>query len=287
MRAKSIRNVTLTSTLWALIAWAQVGAAQTPEPATLLDEMQRALIPTTAQLSRVQISMHSDQPAGATTLWTALVVRYRNATGSRSVISMVSPANIKGSAMLTAPTPDTQTLSLWLYSPEEQRARTFSPLEADRHFLTTDFNFEDIAMTTRTTEPPSLLGSEMHEQQLVWKVQTQPVIDRYYSRMVTWIADETRLPLKREYYDRGGKLWKVVKYREQIIDTIPTIVEIELRDVQSRDLSLWRVEALAYARDEFDARLLSPTSLGTLQAQGFWQQLRPITDDRPGLSQGK
>ena len=167
MRSKSIRNVTITCALCAWLTWAHVGAAQTPEPVMLLDEMQRALIPTTAQLSRVQISMHSDQPGGAATLWTALVVRYRNATGPRSVISMVSPANIKGSAMLTAPTPDTQALSLWLYSPEEQRARTFSPLEADRHFLTTDFNFEDIAMTTRTTKPPSLLGSETDRKSVV------------------------------------------------------------------------------------------------------------------------
>lgn len=274
MGVRSVTSIRRVGALYALLAWAQVSAAQGPDPVSLLDDMQRALIPAAAQFTRVQISMHSDQPGGGSSLWDALVVRQRSASGPRSAISMVSPANIKGSAMLTAPKPDSQALGLWLYSPDEQRARTFSPLEADRRFLSTDFSFEDIAMTTRSTKPPVLLGSELHEQRLFWKVEAQPDLDRYYSRMVTWIADDTRLPLKREYYDRGGKLWKVVKYREQRIDDIPTIVAIELRDVQSRDLSLWQVKAVAYAHDKFDARVLSPAGLGALQTQAFWQQLR-------------
>lgn len=258
-------------------AWLQAGVAQTPDPSALLDDMQLALIPAAAQFSRVQISMHSDQPGGGSSLWEALVVRHRSASGPRSAISMLSPANIKGSAMLTAPKPNTPSLGLWLYSPDERRSRTFSPLEADRRMLSTDFSFEDLAMTTRTTKPPVLLGSETHASRQFWKVEAQPDVDRYYSRMVTWIADDTKLPLKREYYDRGGKLWKVVKYRDEVIDDIPTIVAIELRDVQSRDLSLWQVKAIAYAADEFDVRILSPAALGELPMQAFWQQLQAIT----------
>ena len=282
MSTEFVIHVARAGALCALLAWVQLSAAQTPDALALLEDMQRALVPTTAQLSRVQISMHSDQPGGGSSLWDALVVSQRDARGPRSAISMVSPANIKGSAILTAPKADTQTLGLWLYAPDEQRARSLSPLEADRRLLSTDFSFDDIAMTTRNTKPPVLLGNEMHEQRLFWKVQAEPDVDRYYSRMVTWIADDTRLPLKREYYDRGGKLWKVVKYQERLIDNIATIVGIELRDVQSRDLSLWRVKALAYAHDNFDARLLSPAGLGKLQAQSFWQELRAIPDITPG-----
>ena len=276
MVTKSSTSMARVSALHALLVWAQVSAAQSPEAATLLDEMQRALIPTTAQFSRVHISVRSDRPGGGTSMWDALVVRQRNATGPRTAISMVSPARVKGSVILTAPHPDKQALALWLYSPEERRARTFSPLQAERRLFTTDFNFEDIAMTTRVTKPPLLLGSELHEQRLFWKVAATPDPDHYYSRILTWIADDTRLPLKREYYDRGGKLWKIVEYKDQRIDNIPTVVGIKLRDVQSRDVSVWQVEAVAYARDAFDSRWLNPAALGELPTQDFWQQLRAI-----------
>ncbi len=255
---------------------AGVSVAQDPDPQSLLQDMQRALVPVTAQLSRVHIAAHSDQPGGGSKTWDALVLRLRDDDGPHTAFSLEAPAEPKGAGILTAPHPHKPNLGLWLYAPEERRAVENSPLEADRQFLSTRFNFEDLGFTARDTQPPVLLGSDHRGQQTLWKVETRPIIDRYYSRMVTWIADDTRLPVKREYYDRAEKLWKVVDYRAQLVDGVPTLMAIELKDVQSRDVATWRVEAIAYVHEPLDQKILSPARLGDLPKHEFWSKLERV-----------
>lgn len=262
-----------TATLLVLLGTGCANAEQSPDPATLLADMQRALIPGVAQFSRVHISAHSDQPGGGSKDWDALVIRQRDEQGPRNALSLTSPTNLKGAAILTAPHPTKPTLGLWLVTSEEQRVVEFSPLEADRQLLSTRFNFEDVGFTPRETTPPVVLGSERLDGRMTWKVEARPTVDRYYSRMLTWIAADTRLPVRREYYDRAGQLWKIVSYRARQIDGIPTIVGIDLKDVQSRDTASWRVDALAYHRPTLNGKVLSPAGLGDLQRLVFWKEL--------------
>ena len=272
------RPALATGVLLAALGCTNAALADTPDPAALLADMHNALVPTTAQFSRVHISARSDQPGGGSKEWDALVIRERDDDGPRTALSLVTPVALKGTGILTAPHPSKATLGLWLYTPEERRAVEFSPLEADRQFLVTRFNFEDLALTTRATKPPVLLGSERAERGVIWKVETQPAVDRYYSRILTWIADGTRLPDKREYYDRAGQLWKVVTYRDKLVDGIPTVTAIELRDVQSRDVALWRLNAVAYHHEKLDQKVLSAAGLGDVQNLAFWREVNASVD---------
>lgn len=253
-------------------------AASDADPAALLAEMQRALVPSVAQFSRVHIAARSDQPNGGSKDWDAVVIRRRDDEGPRTLFSLAKPANLKGVGMLTAPHPTKHTLSLWLYTSEDRRAIENTPLEADRQFLATRFNFEDVALTPRATQPPVLLGSERDDTHgAMWKVETRPIVDRYYSRMLTWIAADTFLPVKREYYDRGGKLWKVVSYEAKRVDGIPTVMSIELKDVQSRDTASWRVQGLAYHHEPLADKVLKPGGMAEAQAHPFWRELDEMT----------
>ncbi|MBK8958487.1 MAG: outer membrane lipoprotein-sorting protein [Proteobacteria bacterium] len=249
-------------------------AAPDADPVALLAEMQRALVPSVAQFSRVHVTARSDQPGGGSKDWDALVIRQRDEQGPRTAFSLTKPANLKGVGMLTAPHPRKPGLGLWLVTSEERRAVEYSPLEADRQFLSTRFNFDDVALTNRETQPPILLGSEQDSTHgEMWKIETRPLLDRYYSRMLTWLDADTYLPVKREYYDRAGKLWKVVSWETKKIDGIPTVTSIELHDLQSRDTASWRVQAVAYHHDALAKRVLSPIGMGEVQAHPFWSQL--------------
>jgi hypothetical protein len=73
--------------------------------------------------------------------------------------------SLQGSGILTASEPGKHALGLWLYSPDEQRAVELTPLEADRQFFATRFNFDDVALTMRTTLAPHLRSSERIGQQ--------------------------------------------------------------------------------------------------------------------------
>ena len=259
------------SLLWALLLITSAATAKDRDPAKLMAAMQDAMVPTQSQLTRVAVSLYKDGAQEATRTWQALVARQRFDDGPRTAIAMMAPETARGSAMLTAPRPDDGDVGLWLFSPSERRARQLAPLEADRHFLVTDFNYGVLGLTERRFVEPRLLGEEIIDGRKTWKVEVAPADDWYYSRIVTWIAQDTMLPLKREYYDRAFRLWKVVDVRDAIVDDVPTVLGMQIRDVQTNSRSDWEVRAVSYDGRGVDKADLSATALGELPQQPFWQ----------------
>src|SRR5690606_4948654 len=97
-----------------------------------------------------------------------------------------------------------------------------------------------------------------------------PEQDWYYSHIVTWISQETMLPVKREFFDRADRLWKVVSVHSALVDGAPTVLDIILEDVQTRSTSRWQVRAVSYDAEGLDKEDLSPDNLGQLDKQPFW-----------------
>lgn len=247
-----------------------------PDAAALIADMYRAQVPRTAQYSRVHVTTSNPQPGGGRKSWNLLVLRKAYSDGPRSAITFEAPDKMRGVCILSAPQPSADGLGLWLYSPEERRARQISPLDPDDYFLSTKLNYEDLALAERETQPPSLLGREDQDGRTLWKVEARPLKDRYYSRIVTWVDDQSRLPVKREYFDRGGKLWKVASYRHTTVDGQPTVVVLEVNDVQSRAVSVWKMEAIVYGAGTLDPRRLEPGALGRLADDAAWSRLAPL-----------
>lgn len=248
------------------------GAAQAaPSPAQLLADMQEALVPEQGQLSRVYINVTRQLEPQDSHSWNALVARQRFEDGPRTAITVLDPSPVQGSATLTAPREEDEELGLWLYTPKERRARQIAPLEVDRNFLMTDFSFADLALTARDFRDPELLGEQTIDGRQTWRVRAAPAENWYYSEIVTWIAADTHLPVRREYFDRAGRLWKVMTVRSALIDDVPTVLEITLEDVQTHSISTWQVRALSYADERLEERHLSPDGLGELADQPFWR----------------
>lgn len=250
--------------------------ADEPDAATLIADMYRAQVPRAAQYSRVHVTTSNPQPGGGRESWDLLVLRKLYGDGPRSAITFEAPDKMRGVCILSAPQPTEDGLGLWLYSPEEKRAKLISPLVPDDYFLSTKLNYEDLALAHRETQPPQLLGREDQDGRTLWKVEARPLKDRFYSRILTWVDDASRLPVKREYFDRAGKLWKVASYRHATIDGQPTVVTLEMNDVQSRAVSVWKMEALAYSTATLDPRRLDPAALGRLPDDATWSRLTPL-----------
>ncbi len=265
------RTIRPIGMLCALLMMTGTAPAADRDPAKLMAAMQDAMVPTQSQLTRVAVSLYKDGAQDATRTWQALVARQRFEDGPRTAIAMMAPEAARGSAMLTAPRPEDGDIGLWLFSPSERRARQLAPLEADRHFLVTDFNYGDLGLAERRFVEPRLLGEETVDGRKTWKVEVAPADDWYYSRIITWIAQDTMLPLKREYYDRAFRLWKVVEVREAVVDDVPTVLGMRIRDVQTNSRSDWEVRAVSYDGRGVDKADLSATALGELPQQPFWQ----------------
>ena len=252
-------------------------AATAPDAARLLAEMQGALAPAKPQIARVHVTTKENDSMDERDAWDALVVRRRFDDGPRTAIAMTRPDDAHGTVILTAPLDDNAGRGLWVYEPAERRTRELTPLEPDQHFLLTDFNYADLALATFPLQGSKVLGEVHLDGRAAWKVEAVPASTRQapYSRIVSWVAEDTKLPLRREYYDRAGRLWKVLSYRGAIVDSVPTILDVRLRDAQSGATSTWEVRALSYEDPGHVARTaFEPERLGSLSEQDFWQDVR-------------
>lgn len=276
------RLVLRTLAICLLLGASALAQAATTDADALLRSMQHALVPATEQLELVRVSVKKAGPPDAAKTWDALVVRKRFSDGPHTAIAVIGPKHTAGLTMMTAPRSDGSGIGLWIYSPSERRTLEFKPLKIDQHFLGTDFDMGDLAMNVRPLRKAHILESEIIEGQLCWKVQASPDKDMYYSRIVTWIAQDSKLPLRREYFDRADRLWKVVTYHVVSADAVDTISRITLNDVQSGSRSEWHVQKLinagmAVSKDDF-----RQSKLGTLSARTFWpankRQVSSATD---------
>ena len=93
----------------------------------------------------------------------------------------------------------------------------------------------------------SLLGTETVNGKEASKLQERPDDQRAVTRIVTWVAKDTKQPLKREYYDAADKLWLVETFEDVAsIHDVPTAQRVRMEDVQNRSGSEYRVHELAY-----------------------------------------
>ncbi|NOT55512.1 MAG: outer membrane lipoprotein-sorting protein [Deltaproteobacteria bacterium] len=81
------------------------------------------------------------------------------------------------------------------------------------------------------------------------------------------------LPLKREYYDPAGALWKVETFEKiTVIDGIPTLLLVRMADVRAGFTSELRVSEVRYNTDLPDS-LFDPTQLAGAADADVWRNL--------------
>ena len=105
----------------------------------------------------------------------------------------------------------------------------------------------------------------------IYKIEeTVPKERAYYSRVLTWVSKDSKLPLQRDYYDVAGKLWKTETFEEEKIDGVPTAIRIQMKDVQGKSTTELRVTDVRYNVDVPDA-LFDPLKLSTAANSPVWQ----------------
>jgi hypothetical protein len=133
---------------------------------------------------------------------------------------------------------------MWLYMPGYRAVRRI-PASSNQRLAGTDLLYEDVRelageRTDRFTY--EIVGSESIDGRATEVVSATPkpgTITAYGSRK-SWIDKEWLFPLKTEFYDQSGKLWKVMRNSE-IHEVAPGVRRAdlaEMRDVQQNQCTL-------------------------------------------------
>jgi hypothetical protein len=142
--------------------------------------------------------------------------------GGRTVVVFQRPATVAGTRFLTMENPGSPD-DRWIFLPGIGTVRRMAASEGSGSFVGTDFSYDDIASTSRNANldthtmlrEESLNVAEAGTDGAVtacYVIQSVPKDSSYqYSKMILWIAKDTKITLKLELYDRRNMLVKVAE----------------------------------------------------------------------------
>jgi hypothetical protein len=140
--------------------------------------------------------------------------------GKRTVVVFQRPETVAGTRFLTMENPGSPD-DRWIFLPGVGTVRRMAASEGSGSFVGTDFSYDDIASTSRNADLDN--HTMLREESLIvagtdgaltacYVIQSVPKDSSYqYSKMLLWIAKDTKITLKLELYDRRNMLVKVAE----------------------------------------------------------------------------
>ena len=219
------------------------GFAEAPDVDTILKKMKEVFEPAATTTRMVTFTLRDKD--GLPTQWIAQEARKELPNGKRSLLVMIEPTQVAGTARLISEQ-EGRTTAMFLYIPATNRIRKLYPIHAHDTFLNTDFTFSDLGFVDIRGEN-RVLGKEQFKGTLTYRVETKPKDSWYYSRIETWIDSETYLPVQRDFYDRAERLWKTMYFENVLtIDGIPTPTVVRMVDHENGTSTEYKTSDVCY-----------------------------------------
>jgi hypothetical protein len=155
------------------------------------------------------------------------------------LVRFLAPRDVEGTALLTWEAKDGND-DQWLYLPATKKAKRIASSGKKNRFMGTDFAFEDLRPESLAVHTYTLAGSEAVDGHDCFVIEAAPATERQaddsgYSKRRLWIRKDNYFTVKREFYDRKGKLEKVATDRDlvNVRGGLWRANEIEMQDVQA------------------------------------------------------
>jgi hypothetical protein len=229
--------------------------------------MKEALEPARPSVRVMILKVNSSE--GFATQWTLGQARAHVNDADWMLTVVLKPADARGIALLAQQRPGALAIQ-YSYMPVVRRVREITPLAGYEPFFGTDFTYEDLSFV-RFGGQEKLDGIETHNGARAYKLEEVLANNPYYTKVITWVAVDTGLPIERDLDDVDGKLFKSERFENiKSIDNVPTILKIVMRDVQSGGSSEIDVTSVKYDK-QAPAGLFDPKHLPDATKDSFWK----------------
>lgn len=193
--------------------------------------MNAALAPERTLLSRAYLAIWLE--GEQTQVYEALVARKGFGDQARTTVVILEPEFVAGVGSLWGTRRADGTPIEAVYRPVDRRVTEIAPVMPDDPLLGSNFTRADLGFVARGELELRLVGERKLNLNDTLVVEAKPRDSWYYSRILTWIDTRTWLPVKREYYDRAGRLWKRAEYQGTLFEDTPVVIRITMEDLQS------------------------------------------------------
>lgn len=173
------------------------------------------------------------------------LIKYYLKGDDKSLMRFLSPADVKGVAFLALS--DEQ---MYIYMPAFKKIRRIASHMKHDNFMGTDFSYEDMGETDYEDKYSAKILSE-EEKEYILEAIPKEGSDVGYSKLMLWIDKERWLMDKVEFYDKKGKLLKILTNtgKEKIQDYW-THTNMEMHNVVDQHKTIFKL-----IKVEFDTGL--------------------------------
>jgi hypothetical protein len=241
-----------------------------PEPATVVEHMKEGLEGPNGAVRLITLKVISN---GNTLAQWNIGQANGTTNGAHWILTVVlSPPAAKGMALLDKEQPGGSSAVRYAYLPAAKRAFQLGPLEGYDPFFATDFAYQDLGFIRLGGRGEALLGTEIHDGMKVYKLEDHPINHPYYSKVISYVAENTLLPVERDFYDHSGKLYKSERCTVQIVDGTPAVTKIVMKNVQMGSSS--EIDVVKVIRGKnLPGNLFDPKHLPEVADDPFWKTL--------------
>ena len=124
----------------------------------------------------------------------------------------------------------------WLYIPAIDLVKRIATRDKRSSFAGSDFTYEDVSGRHPDDDNHTLIGEERLDGKEVYVIKSVPKEPRLveFSYYITWIDKETFIPLRAEYYNKRGRLQRVIRAEEiRVIQGFPTVVKARAENLET------------------------------------------------------
>lgn len=165
------------------------------------------------------------------------------------LVRFQAPRDVENTALLTWEGKDGND-DQWLYLPAVKRPKRIAASGKKNRFMGTDFAYEDLRPENVAANTYAFVGAEALDGVDCFVIDATPATERQaadsgYSRRKMWLRKDTLVIVKREYYDKQGKLEKVESHRKlvNVAGAVWRANEIEMHDVQNGSRTLITIDS--------------------------------------------
>ncbi len=123
----------------------------------------------------------------------------------------------------------------WLFVPAINMVRRIAAQDKTSSFVGSDFTYEEVSGRDIVDDTHSIVKEEKLGAKDCYVIKSTPkAADVDYSYKLSWIDKANFLPVKEEYYDRRGELYKVFTADEvKDVKGFPTVTKRTMKNLQS------------------------------------------------------
>ncbi|MBI3807649.1 MAG: outer membrane lipoprotein-sorting protein [Nitrospirae bacterium] len=203
------------------------------EPAEIIKKSQAAFYEA-GQDFQARVKMTLTTREGQQRLREFTMLRKNDMAGEQKYfIYFHSPGDVAGTTFMVYKYPNRDS-DRWLFIPAINLVNRIAARDSRSSFVGSDFTYEDVSGRPLEADTHKLIKEEAVNGRLAYVVESVPKSAAEYTRKLAWIDQVTFLPLKEEYYDIQGVLYKVFTAGEvKEIQSLSTIMKRTMENVKS------------------------------------------------------